>query len=143
MKIYLRQSASLWVGSRFLEDSLKILSLISLHHWEPTFTFNESDDTPMLEFSLHILFRWGIVINISLNLNSTPLIGELAYQWRRGLFRCRIDLLNFPMGFNIINTYMEFIHFNWYIAELYHLDILKTLPLPWITNPERILSAIM
>ncbi len=33
------------------------------------------------------------------------------------LFKCRIDLLNFSMGFNIIAPYMEFLHLNWYIAE--------------------------
>ncbi len=39
------------------------------------------------------------------------------FQWWRNLFRCRIDLLNFSMGFNIIAPYMEFLHLNWYIAE--------------------------
>ncbi len=38
-------------------------------------------------------------------------------QWWRDLFRCRIDLLNFSMGFNIVAPYMEFPHLNWYIAE--------------------------
>ncbi len=38
-------------------------------------------------------------------------------QWWRELFRCRIDLLNFSMGFNIIAPYMEFLHLNWCIAE--------------------------
>ncbi len=38
-------------------------------------------------------------------------------QWWRNLFRYRIDLLNFSMGFNIIAPYMEFLHLNWYIAE--------------------------
>ena len=38
-------------------------------------------------------------------------------QWWRDLFRCRIDLLNFSMGFSIVAPYMEFLHLNWYIAE--------------------------
>ncbi len=38
-------------------------------------------------------------------------------QWWRDLFRCRTDLLNFSMGFNIVAPYMEFLHLNWYIAE--------------------------
>ncbi len=41
------------------------------------------------------------------------------YQWWRHLFRCRIDLLNFSIGFNIVAPYMEFLHLNWYIAEWY------------------------
>ncbi len=43
------------------------------------------------------------------------------HQWWRDLFRCRIDLLNFSMGFNIIAPYMEFPHLNWYIAEWHGL----------------------
>ncbi len=48
-----------------------------------------------------------------------PLSLQVAFtnQWRRDLFRCRIDLFNFSMGFNIIAPYMEFLHLNWYIAE--------------------------
>ena len=42
---------------------------------------------------------------------------DLTLQWWRDLFRCRIDLLNFSMGFNIIAPYMEFLHLNCYIAE--------------------------
>ncbi len=44
---------------------------------------------------------------------------ESLTRWWRDLFRCRIDLLNFSMGFNIIAPYMEFLHLNWYtcIAE--------------------------
>ncbi len=38
-------------------------------------------------------------------------------QWWRDVFRCRIDLLNFSMGFNIVAPYMEFLRLNWYIAE--------------------------
>ena len=41
----------------------------------------------------------------------------ILLQWWRDLFRCRIDLLNFSMGFNIVAPYMEFLHLNWYIAE--------------------------
>ena len=44
---------------------------------------------------------------------------SMPYQWWRDLFRCRIDLLNFSMGFNIIAPYMEFLHLNWYLAEWY------------------------
>ncbi len=43
-------------------------------------------------------------------------------QWWKDLFRCRIDLLNFLMGVNIVapNTCnMEFLHMNWYIAECF------------------------
>ncbi len=43
----------------------------------------------------------------------------LLYQWWGDLFRCRIDLLNFSMGFNIVAPYMEFLELNWYIAEWY------------------------
>ncbi len=44
-------------------------------------------------------------------------VHEDSYQWWGDLFRCRIDLLNFSMGFNIIAPYMEFLHLNLYIAE--------------------------
>ncbi len=44
-------------------------------------------------------------------------IGLLHHRWWRDLFKCRIDLLNFSMGFNMIAHYMEFLHLNWYIAE--------------------------
>ncbi len=44
-------------------------------------------------------------------------ISSFRIQWWRDLFRCRIDLLNISMGFNIVAPYMEFLHLNWYIAE--------------------------
>ncbi len=44
-------------------------------------------------------------------------IDRSGIQWWRDLFRCRIDLLNFSMGFNIIAPYMEFLHLNRYFAE--------------------------
>ncbi len=47
----------------------------------------------------------SLQINISVN------------QWWRDIFRCRIDLLTFSMGFNIIAPYMEFLHLIWCIAE--------------------------
>ncbi len=47
----------------------------------------------------------------------------LLLQWWRDLFRCRIDLLNFSMGFNITAPYMEFLHLNWYVAEWLHILI--------------------
>ncbi len=46
------------------------------------------------------------------------------HQWWKDLFRCRIDLLNFSMGFNIIAPYMEFLHLNWYIDILLN-DLLR------------------
>ncbi len=42
---------------------------------------------------------------------------QFLSQWWRDLFRCRIDLLNFSMGFNIVAPYMVFLHLNWHIAE--------------------------
>ncbi len=51
---------------------------------------------------------------------------EKTFQWWRDLFRFRIDLLNFSMGFNIIAPFMEFLHLNWYIAEWFWY-----LPAPW------------
>ena len=32
-------------------------------------------------------------------------------QWFKSLFRCRIELLNFSMGFNIIAPHMEMLHY--------------------------------
>ncbi len=42
----------------------------------------------------------------------------VGYQWWRDVFRCRIDLLNFSMGFNIIAIYMDFLHLNWCICRM-------------------------
>ncbi len=36
----------------------------------------------------------------------------LEAQGWRDLFMCRIDLLNFSMGFNIVVPFMEFLHLN-------------------------------
>ncbi len=47
-------------------------------------------------------------------------------QWWRDLFRCRIDLLNFSMGFNIVAHYMEFLHLNWYLAEWWGMNYMWT-----------------
>ncbi len=47
----------------------------------------------------------------------TEWAGWCPLQWWRDLFRCRIDLLNFSMGFNIIAPYMEFPHLNRYTGE--------------------------
>ncbi len=38
---------------------------------------------------------------------------HLPEQWWRYLFRCRIDLLNFSMGFNIIAPYMVCVTHKW------------------------------
>ena len=43
-------------------------------------------------------------------LRVVPVIAQ--YQWFQSLFRCRIELLNFSMGFNIIAPYMEMLHIN-------------------------------
>ena len=37
----------------------------------------------------------------------------MIYQWWRDLFRCRIDLLNFSMGFNIIAPYCIWSFYTW------------------------------
>ncbi len=42
----------------------------------------------------------------------------IRYQWWRVLFRCRIDLLNFPMGFNIIAPYMVCVTHKWISPSL-------------------------
>ncbi len=57
-----------------------------------------------------------------------------VFQWWRYLFRCRIDLLNFSMGFNIIAPYMEFLHLNWYIAEWFSMTLLS--------SPEQLFATI-
>ena len=57
-------------------------------------------------------FHWARVSTIFRYFHCT-------YQWWRDVFRCRIDLLNFSMGFNIIAPYMDFLHLNWCIAEWY------------------------
>ncbi len=64
---------------------------------------------------------------------------ENLFQWWRDVFRCRIDLLNFSMGFNIIAPYMEFLHLNWYIAEWFVLVLVSFAsylkwPLIWSFN---------
>ena len=61
--------------------------------------------------SVNKIFDQGINIGVP--------VAYYTDQWWRDLFRCRIDLLNFSMGFNIIAPYMEFLHLNWYIAEWY------------------------
>ncbi len=38
---------------------------------------------------------------------------------------CRIDLLNFSMGFNLIAPYMDLLHLNWCIAECNGIMIIK------------------
>ena len=43
------------------------------------------------------------------------------FQWFQSLFRCRIELLNFVMGFNIIAPYMEMLHIN---RSLHHWFLL-------------------
>ena len=65
---------------------------------------------------------WVVITRLALCV--TPQVGGSPVgvrfsppQWWRDLIRCRIDLLNFSMGFNIIGPYMEFLHLNWYIAE--------------------------
>ena len=42
----------------------------------------------------------------------------LPCQWWRDLFRCRIDLLNFAMGFNIIAPYMVCVTHKWISPSL-------------------------
>ncbi len=39
-------------------------------------------------------------------------------QWWRDLFRCRIDLLNFSMGFNIVTPYMVCVTHKWISPSL-------------------------
>ncbi len=41
-----------------------------------------------------------------------PEIPVICQWWSWYLFRCRIDLLNLSIGFNIIAPYMEFLHLN-------------------------------
>ncbi len=40
------------------------------------------------------------------------LLSVFIVQWFQSLLRCKIELLNFSMGFNIIAPYMEMLHIN-------------------------------
>ncbi len=46
------------------------------------------------------------------------------YQWWRDLFRCRIDLLNFSVGFNIVAPYMVCVTHKWISPSLICFTIL-------------------
>ena len=68
---------------------------------------------------LHVMVVWGHGWR-ALKRAGTERVIHYTGQWWGNLFRCRIDLLNFSTRFNIIAPYMEFLHLNWYIAELGH-----------------------
>ena len=63
-------------------------------------------------------------------------------QWFQSLFRCRNELLNFSMGFNIIAHYMEILHINrslhqcnqsWHLSPLSYSikNFIKIKPYLW------------
>ncbi len=67
---------------------------------------------------IHVMYRLGIIVLQGTVYHVHSLERRRSvHQWWRDLFRCRIDLLNFSMVFNILAPYMEFLHLNWYIAE--------------------------
>ncbi len=74
--------------------------VVILTHW--TWTSQLLHDMTEKSGVLHWQFMqlWHIMF--------TFCIPESPTQWWRDLFRCRTDLLNFSMGFNIIAPYMEF-----------------------------------
>ncbi len=119
-------------------QSIAFLKTISkIPHWSQT------SRKPRIEV-LHKFGTWNISNEITTLYTFkgnfiTPriLIGLFLFvwtsQWWRDLFRCRIDLLNFSMGFNIVAPYMEFLHLNWYIAEWSSRFCFTLLILPWAT----------
>ena len=68
-------------------------------------------------FTLHALVTHFIVQCI-FDMRQRFLILFFAVQWCRILFRCRIDLLNFSMGFNIVAPYMVCVTHKWISPSL-------------------------
>ncbi len=75
--------------------------------------------TPYI-FTMHFFFKnqksifeqfGGFERTMSSRISAGVLI-LITNQWFRSLFRCRVELLNFSMGFDIMAPYMEMLHIN-------------------------------
>ncbi len=65
-------------------------------------------------FTAHLGF-WH---NASYYSRANMVLQNWPYQWWRELFRCRFDLLNFSMGFNIVAPYMVCVTHKWISPSL-------------------------
>ncbi len=72
-----------------------------------------------------ITVSWGLVQKTEFDWDADPgywpsqgIIMLQRDQWWRDLFRCRIDLLNFSMGFNIVAPYMVCVSHKWISPSL-------------------------
>ena len=102
-----------------IQNLALILMSINSDHCR-SMAINSSQFRSMLDQGelIGINWQWSALIGIDQHGLALISIGiSLKYQWFQSLFKCRVELLNFSMGFNIIAPYMEMLHI---IRSLHH-----------------------